>query len=123
MAYTQTPYLGIKKPVIGSNQPFETAVMNENWDKVDNVVPEVQAIQTAWEARSDELDVALNRFDIDSTDALSQFQSDADAALASIDSEAILISLENQIDSRLDAVEANLLSAFEDGFTVDGGTA
>lgn len=123
MAYTETTYLGIKKPVIGSNQPFETAVMNENWDKVDNVVPAVQAIQTAWEARSDELDVALNRFDIDSTDALSEFQDEADAALASIDSEAILISLEDQIDTRLDAVEANLLSALEDGFTVDGGTA
>lgn len=35
MSYTQTTRLQLKKAVPGSNQPFETAVFNENWDKVD----------------------------------------------------------------------------------------
>ena len=35
MAYTTTTRLGLQKAVIGSNQAFETAVVNNNWDKVD----------------------------------------------------------------------------------------
>jgi hypothetical protein len=35
MAYTGTTRLDLKKAVIGTNQPFETAVINANWDKVD----------------------------------------------------------------------------------------
>ena len=35
MSYSSTVRLGLKKAVVGSNQPFETAVVNENWDKVD----------------------------------------------------------------------------------------
>jgi hypothetical protein len=36
MAYTTTTKLGIKKPVPGSAQPFETSVFNESYDKIDN---------------------------------------------------------------------------------------
>lgn len=35
MSYTTTSRLGLQKAVIGSNQAFETAVFNSNWDKVD----------------------------------------------------------------------------------------
>ena len=35
MSYTTTTRLGLQKAVIGSNQPFETASINANWDKVD----------------------------------------------------------------------------------------
>ena len=35
MAYTQTTRLDLDKAVPGSNQVFETAVINSNWDKVD----------------------------------------------------------------------------------------
>lgn len=35
MAYTTTTRLGLKKAVVGSNQAFETAEINSNWDKVD----------------------------------------------------------------------------------------
>lgn len=35
MSYTTTTRLALQKAVIGSNQPFETSVINANWDKVD----------------------------------------------------------------------------------------
>jgi hypothetical protein len=35
MSYTTTTRLGLKKAVVGSNQAFETAVFNDNLDKVD----------------------------------------------------------------------------------------
>lgn len=35
MSYTTTSRLGLKKAVVGSNQAFETAIFNENLDKVD----------------------------------------------------------------------------------------
>ena len=35
MAYTESTDLALKKAVPGTNQPFETAEMNNNWDKID----------------------------------------------------------------------------------------
>jgi hypothetical protein len=35
MSYTNTTRLGLAKANPGTNQPFETAVINTNWDKVD----------------------------------------------------------------------------------------
>lgn len=35
MSYTTTTRLALQKAVVGSNQAFETAVINSNWDKVD----------------------------------------------------------------------------------------
>ena len=35
MSYSTTTRLGLKKAVAGSNQPFETAIFNENLDKTD----------------------------------------------------------------------------------------
>lgn len=35
MSYSTTARLGLKKAVVGSNQPFETSVFNDNLDAVD----------------------------------------------------------------------------------------
>lgn len=35
MAYSQTTNLDLDKAVVGTNQAFETDVINDNWDKVD----------------------------------------------------------------------------------------
>jgi len=35
MAYTTTTKLNLEKATPGTNQPFETASINANWDKVD----------------------------------------------------------------------------------------
>ena len=37
MSYTETEVLALKKAVIGTNQPFETAEINANWDKVETL--------------------------------------------------------------------------------------
>lgn len=38
MAYIQTATLDLDKAVVGSNQPFETASINSNWDKIDAAI-------------------------------------------------------------------------------------
>lgn len=38
MAYTTTTYVGLKKAVPGTNQAFETSVMNLNWDNIENKI-------------------------------------------------------------------------------------
>lgn len=43
MAYSETTDLALKKAVVGTNQPFETAVVNANWDKVDAAVVALKA--------------------------------------------------------------------------------
>ena len=65
MAYTGTTRLDLKKAVIGTNQPFETAVINANWDKVD---AEAVAIDT----RVDGIDTTLTSLDtrIDAIEAI-----------------------------------------------------
>jgi hypothetical protein len=36
MAYTTTTFVGLKKATPGTNQAFETTVMNLNWDAIEN---------------------------------------------------------------------------------------
>lgn len=38
MAYTQTTEIDLDKAVPGTNQAFETTVINDNWDKIDAAV-------------------------------------------------------------------------------------
>jgi hypothetical protein len=38
MSYSESAFLGLKKAVVGSSQPFETVVFNDNWDAVDSGV-------------------------------------------------------------------------------------
>jgi hypothetical protein len=65
MAYTGTTKLDLKKAVVGTNQPFETTVINANWDKVD---AEAVAIDT----RVDGIDTTLTSLDtrIDAIEAV-----------------------------------------------------
>jgi hypothetical protein len=60
MSYTTTTRLGLQKAVVGSNQAFETAVFNANWDKVDaeavaadGRLDSVEAINTTQNGRLD----------------------------------------------------------------------
>lgn len=46
MSYTTTTELAIQKAVPGSNQPFETTVINSNWDKVDAAVIAIKGAST-----------------------------------------------------------------------------
>jgi hypothetical protein len=52
MSYTDTTKLGLKKAVPNSNQPFETTVMNDNWDAVDAEAVAVDARLDAVEANN-----------------------------------------------------------------------
>jgi hypothetical protein len=65
MAYTNTTRLLLKKAVVGTNQPFETTVINANWDKVD---AEAVAIDT----RIDAFDVSVAALDtrLDAVEAI-----------------------------------------------------
>lgn len=90
MAYTTTTRLGLKKAVPGSNQPFETAVFNENYDKID-------AEAVAADTRLDLIEAK---------------NGDQDSRLTVL--EADMVTLENvdiAIDARLDALEVDTLDA------------
>ena len=50
MAYTTTTKLSLEKAVPGTNQPFETTSINNNWDKVDANATAVANRLTAVEA-------------------------------------------------------------------------
>ena len=50
MAYTTTTKLSLEKAVPGTNQPFETTSINNNWDKVDANATAVANRLTAAEA-------------------------------------------------------------------------
>ena len=52
MSYTDSTFLGLKKADVGSNQPFETAVFNSNWDAVDSGVSTLDGRVDAIEANN-----------------------------------------------------------------------
>lgn len=86
MAYTTTTRLGLKKAVPGSNQPFETAVFNENYDKID-------AETVAADARLDNLEAGLDTINTTQTARITALEA-ADVAL----------------DGRLDTIEGQNLN-------------
>jgi hypothetical protein len=116
MASTTTPLIGLFKATPGTNEPFRTADINNNWDILDEFI-------VGYETRFAELETsaedAISNFnsqytaalaDIDqavedSQDALEQFETDSAAAIASLDTAAIIT-----------AIDANALD-------LDGGTA
>lgn len=61
MAYTTTTRLLLKKAVPGTNQPFETAEINANWDKVDAEAVAVDARLDAVEASTAGLPALTSR--------------------------------------------------------------
>ncbi len=60
MSYTTTTRLALKKAVIGSNQAFETAEINANWDKVDAEAVAADVRLDALEAAVPPLDTRLD---------------------------------------------------------------
>ena len=104
MAYELTPNLGIQKPVIGTNQAFETSVINANWDKVDSIYDFVVEVQADGLAQVDAFNItanaALASFNTSSNAALASFntslntfESAYEASLASLDTYAIIEAL------------------------------
>lgn len=63
MSYTTTTRLALQKAVVGSNQAFETSVINSNWDKVDaeavaadTRLDNVEALNTTQNGRLDNVE-------------------------------------------------------------------
>lgn len=65
MSYTTTTRLGLKKAVAGSNQAFETAIFNENLDKVDAEAVAADSRLDAVEAAATSLDGRLDTAEAD----------------------------------------------------------
>lgn len=80
MSYTGTTRLDLKKADIGSNQPFETSVINANWDKVD-----AEAVAT--DTRLDTIESTIDGYDT----SISTLTSDVSA-----------------LDTRLDTAESDI---------------
>lgn len=63
MASTSTPNLGLFKATPGSLEPFRTTDINSNWDKVDDLAGDVEAVQddlTALDARVVDLEGVID---------------------------------------------------------------
>jgi hypothetical protein len=90
MSYTTTTRLGLKKAVAGSNQAFETAIFNENLDKVD-------AEAVAADARLDSAESRLT-----SVEGVNTSQGSAISALQTLTASGSVNSANNalKIDSR-----------------------
>jgi hypothetical protein len=90
MSYTTTTRLGLKKAVAGSNQAFETAIFNENLDKVD-----AEAV-----AADGRLDSAESR--LTSVEGVNTTQGSAISSLQTLTSSGSVNSANNalKIDSR-----------------------
>lgn len=115
MAFTRTPLIGLFKATPGTNEPFRTADINDNWDTLDTFIVGYQVQFDALAAVNQQAltdfnataNGSLNEFTANSNAALSEFsesQAELDAAIASLDTAAILEELEL-------------------GFAIDGGTA
>jgi hypothetical protein len=101
MSSTTTPVIGLFKPVPGTAEPFRVADLNDNMDLLD-------AAYGTIEASIEDVNAALataEQLNEDTADALAQFEIDSAAAIAELDTEAIIEAID---DMALD---------------IDGGTA
>jgi hypothetical protein len=105
MASTTTPLIGLFKATPGTNEPFRTADINNNWDILDTFIVDYETrfeeLETSTEEAignfNNQSTAALADFNQvveDSTDALAQFETDSAAAIASLDTEAIIEAIE-----------------------------
>jgi hypothetical protein len=116
MASTTTPLIGLFKATPGTNEPFRTADINNNWDILDEFIV---GYQTQFDELADENQQALDNFNATANGSLNEFnassnaalgdfadsQAELDAAIASLDTEAII-----------EAIDSTALD-------IDGGTA
>jgi hypothetical protein len=116
MASELTPLIGLYKAIPGTNEPFRAADINNNWDILDTFIVNYQtqfdvlanANEVALENFNSSANGSLNEFNASSNEALDTFadsQAEMDAAIAALDTEAIIT-----------AIEAEALD-------IDGGTA
>jgi hypothetical protein len=101
MSSTTTPVIGLFKPVPGTAEPFRVADLNDNMDLLD-------AAYGTIEASIEDVNAALataEELNEEAAAALAQFEIDSAAAIAELDTEAIIEAID---DMALD---------------IDGGTA
>jgi hypothetical protein len=107
MASELTPLIGLYKAIPGTNEPFRAADINDNWDILDTFI-------VNYEDRFEELETStedaisnfnnqstaaledINETNEDFTEALAQFEIDSAAAIASLDTEAIITAIESE---------------------------
>lgn len=86
MASTTTPLIGLFKATPGTNEPFRTADINNNWDILDSFI-------VNYEARFEELESEANTA-VDATNvALATFETESAAAIAALDTDAIVTAI------------------------------
>jgi hypothetical protein len=118
MASTTTPLIGLFKATPGTNEPFRTADINNNWDILDTFIVDYETrfeeLETSAEEAIDNFNNQssatledLDQIKDDSTAALEQFETDSAAAIDALDTDAIITAI------------------VEEGFSldIDGGTA
>ena len=101
MSSTTTPVIGLFKPIPGTAEPFRVADLNDNMDLLD-------AAYGTIEASIEDVNAALataEELNEEAAAALAQFEIDSAAAIAGLDTEAIIEAID---DMALD---------------IDGGTA
>jgi len=115
MASTTTPLIGLFKATPGTNEPFRTADINNNWDILDAFIV---GYQTQFDVLADENQQALENFNATANGSLNEFTDNSNAALNEFsDSQAELDAAIASLDT------AAILEELELGFAIDGGTA
>ena len=123
MSYTTTTRLGLKKAVPGSNQPFETAVINTNWDSIDADLVSAASRLTAIESLNTSEESRLTAIETLNSTQTTRLDGH-DASITSLSSR---VTTTETYGPRLTAVEAldvtqnSRLTTLEYG--IDGGSA
>jgi hypothetical protein len=110
MSYTGTTRLDLKKADIGSNQPFETSVINANWDKVDAEAVAVDTRIDTIEGTIDGYDSSITALgnDITALDGrLDTAESDIDALQLAVGAGATVRTATGTTDATLSADKGN----------------
>lgn len=103
MSYTGTTRLDLKKADIGSNQPFETSVINANWDKVD-----AEAVAT--DTRLDTVEGTIGGYDATLTSLdgrLDTAESDIDALQLAVGAGATVRTVSTTTDATVSGDKGN----------------
>ena len=115
MASTTTPLIGLFKATPGTNEPFRTSDINNNWDTLDTFIV---GYQVQFDELAAENSTALANFNATANGSLNEFNSNSNAALDEFsDSQAELDAAIASLDT------AAILEELELGFAIDGGTA
>jgi multidrug resistance efflux pump len=115
MASTTTPLIGLFKATPGTNEPFRTADINNNWDILDSFIV---GYQTQFDVLANANSTALANFNASANGSINEFNSNSNAALDEFsDSQAELDAAIASLDT------AAILEELELGFAIDGGTA